>query len=80
MALAIDDGRTHPATSSKSSTSIEYRLIFWPSVIVFLCAGLVESILPHNLAARLAGNGKAKSVIQRAKDSANTCAAYAFMG
>jgi hypothetical protein len=79
MALALDDGRTRSPSSKKSGT-IEYRLIFIVTFAVFLVAAAAENLLPHNLMARLSRQGQRKSVIQRAKDSASTCAAYAFMG
>ena len=37
--------------------------------------GIVEALLPHNLIARVTGHGTGKSIIQRARDSARTCAA-----
>jgi hypothetical protein len=80
MALAFDAGRSQPATTAKKSKSIEYRVIFGVAFVVFFAAALIESVLPKNFAARLQSNCKRKTAFQRAKDSANTCAAYAFMG
>ncbi|MEQ1669723.1 MAG: hypothetical protein ABL893_02585 [Hyphomicrobium sp.] len=80
MAFAIDDSRAPRASASTKSKPLEYRLIFAVAFLVFFGAALIETLLPHNLVARLTGHGQCKSVIQKAKDSANTCAAYAFMG
>lgn len=80
MAFAIDDARSTPAATSTKSKPLEYRLIFAVAFLVFFGAALIETLLPQNLVARLSGQGQCKSVIQKAKDSANTCAAYAFMG
>jgi hypothetical protein len=80
MAMAIDDRRSHQATAPKKSKPIEYRLIFSVAFLVFFCAALFEAVLPQNLVARVRDGGNCKSVIQKAKDSASTCAAYAFMG
>ena len=80
MAMALHDGRTHSASAPRKAKPIEYRLIFAVAFLVFLAAGIVEALLPHNLIARFTGHGTGKSIIQRARDSARTCAAYAFMG
>ncbi|MEQ1651845.1 MAG: hypothetical protein ABL897_05095 [Hyphomicrobium sp.] len=80
MAFAIDDRRSPSGATPTKSKPIEYRLIFAVAFLVFLVAAIIESLLPHNLVARFARNAPRKSVFQKAKDSASTCAAYAFMG
>ncbi|MEQ1717063.1 MAG: hypothetical protein ABL907_13935 [Hyphomicrobium sp.] len=77
MALAFDDDRTRTGVHPKDSSTIEYRLIFAVSFVVFFAAALIESLLLLRWAR---ASGKRKSVIERARDSASTCAAYAFMG
>lgn len=80
MALALDNGRTQSASAHPKGKPIEYRLIVAIAFLVFLVAAIVEALLPHNLVARFTGRAKGKSIFQRARDSARTCAAYAFMG
>lgn len=80
MAFAIDGDRTRSSSHQKKNGTIEYRLIFAVTFLVFLCAGLFESLLMMRWLGLSPRTGKGKSVVQRARDSANTCAAYAFMG
>lgn len=80
MALALDNGRTHAASAPRKGKPVEYRLIFAVAFLVFLAAAVVEALLPHNVLARFTGSSNRKSIFQRARDSARTCAAYAFMG
>jgi hypothetical protein len=80
MEMAIDNIRSDQAPASKKSKPVEYRLIFSVAFLVFFCAALFESMMPQNLVARVRDGGNCKSVVQKARDSASTCAAYAFMG
>ena len=80
MAVAIDEGRVHARSKFKRTESIEYRAIFAVTFIVFLASEILGLLLPHRWVSRFSGQEPQKSLIQRAKASASTCAAYAFMG
>lgn len=79
MAFVRSDRDDRPHRSNKSET-LEFRLIFAVTFVVFLAAGLIESLLPFNWFGRRTDNGPRKSFVERASDGARTCAAYAFMG
>lgn len=76
MAVTIDSGTRSPS-KFKRTESVEFRLIFAASFAIFLVAALVERLLPHRWLNRTVAR---KPVLEQAKEAANTCAAYAFMG
>ena len=80
MAFALDNGRTRAASKFKRSGSFEYRAIFSVTFAVFLATEILCLSLPSRWSKRTDEAAISKSLIQRAKDSASTCAAYAFMG
>ncbi len=80
MAFAIDEGPGHAPSKFKKTESIEYKAIFAVTFAVFLAAEILGLLLPQRLAARFSGSAPKKSVIRSAKESASTCATYAFMG
>ncbi len=76
MAVTIDSGTRSPS-KFKRTESLEFRLIFAAAFAIFLVAALAERLLPHRWLHQSAAR---KSVLEQAKEAANTCAAYAFMG
>jgi hypothetical protein len=76
MAHTVDAHR-RSLSKFKRAESLEFRLIFVAAFVVFLVAAIVERLLPITWLRR---ERPKKSIIQQAKDAANTCAAYAFMG
>lgn len=79
MALTIDN-RRRSQSKFKRTESIEFRLIFIAAFAVFLVAATVERILPMRWLRKRADRSPRKSIFEQAKEAANTCAAYAFMG
>lgn len=80
MAFAINDGQSQSPSKFKRTESIEYKAIFAVTFTVFLVAEIAGLLLPHRWLNQLSGQTQQKSLVQRAKASASTCAAYAFMG
>lgn len=76
MAFTMDN-RPKSLSKFKRTESVEFRLIFAAAFAVFLIAATVERMLPLGWLKR--GQSR-KSIIEQAKEAANTCAAYAFMG
>jgi hypothetical protein len=77
MATTIDE-RRRASSKFKRTASFEFRLIYVAAFAMFLVAGIVERLLP---VAWLRRDVRARrSIIEQAKQAANTCAAYAFMG
>ncbi len=76
MAFTMDT-RTRSLSKFKRTESLEFRLIFVAAFAVFLVAATVERLLPLSWFTRGAAR---KSIVEQAKEAANTCAAYAFMG
>ncbi len=76
MAFTMDN-RPKSLSKFKRTESLEFRLIFAAAFAVFLVAATVERLLPLGWFKR--GQSR-KSIIEQAKEAANTCAAYAFMG
>ncbi|MFN0218724.1 MAG: hypothetical protein ACKVP4_07935 [Hyphomicrobium sp.] len=76
MAHTIDT-RRRSLSKFKRAESLEFRLIFIAAFAVFLVTATLERLL---LLSWLRGEGSRKSILEQAKESANTCAAYAFMG
>lgn len=79
MALTIDN-RRRSQSKFKRTESIEFRLIFIAAFAVFLVTATVERILPVHWLRKRADRSPRKSIFEQAKEAANTCAAYAFMG
>lgn len=77
MATTFNSSR-RSLSKIKRAESIEFRLIFIAAFAVFLVAATVERLLPTSWFKRNAS--RRESIFKQAKDAANTCAAYAFMG
>ncbi|MGQ0455668.1 MAG: hypothetical protein ACT4OU_01265 [Hyphomicrobium sp.] len=76
MALTLDNRRrTH--SKFKRAESLEFRLIFIAAFAMFLVTVTVERVLRLSWLRRERPNN---SILEQAKQAANTCAAYAFMG
>ena len=74
-------GRAYGAPSKfKRAESIEFRLIFLAAFAVFFAAAVVERVIPLRRILQGANYQSPGSVVAQAKQAANTCAAYAFMG
>ncbi len=76
MAFTMD-ARPRSLSKFKRTESLEFRLIFVAAFAVFLVTATVERLLPLSWFKRGAAR---KSIVEQAKEAANTCAAYAFMG
>lgn len=57
--------------------TLEYRLLFGVTFVVFLLAAIIEAINPFR--SRERGERK-ESIVQKARFGAKTCVKYAFMG
>lgn len=79
MAL-VRSGRDYRPHRTDKSGTLEFKLIFGATFVVFLLAALVELLLPFNWFGRRGDASPRKSFIERVSDGARTCAAYAFMG
>lgn len=66
-----------PTQKGTRRCSLEYRFIFAICFSVFLCAAIVERLMPWNWIRRASPR---RSVFEQAKEAAGTCTAYAFMG
>lgn len=76
MAFTMDS-RPKTLSKFKRAESLEFRLIFIAAFAVFLVTATVERLLPITW---FKAGRKRQSIIEQAKEAANTCAAYAFMG
>jgi hypothetical protein len=74
------DSRRRSFSKFKRAESLEFKLIYMAAFAVFLVAATVERIVPLRRLMLGSEAGTRKSILEQAKDAANTCAAYAFMG
>ncbi len=79
MAATVDSKR-RSLSKFKRAESLEFRLIYIAAFVVFLIAATVERIVPLRRLLSGGAAGARKSILKQAKDAANTCAAYSFMG
>ncbi len=79
--LGSGNGNPHarhlPGDEARRKETIEFRLLYGVTFVVFLAASLVESINPFRSRGR---DQKTESIIQKARFGAQTCVKYAFMG
>jgi hypothetical protein len=81
MTMAVTTHSSRRSLSKfKRAESLEFRLIYIAAFVVFLIAATVERIVPLRRLLSGATAGARKSILEQAKDAANTCAAYSFMG
>jgi hypothetical protein len=59
----------------KRKQSAEFRIILLATFTVFFVAGIAERLLPWK-----SPSARQSSVFQQARESANRCTTYAFMG
>ncbi len=65
--------------SSCRRQTIEYRLLFALTFVVFVVAAIVETVISFCLRDQRRADGN-EGIYQRAKFGAETCVKYAFMG
>ncbi|GEM_PF-3439075 len=78
--MEISGSNQNSSLAAPERNSIEARLIFAVSFILSLFIVLAARVMPsywHNKSAR---NKPHKSIFAEAKDSAQTCVSFAFMG
>lgn len=68
-----------PSRVRKEDT-VEYRLIFMVSFVIFLVAALVARVLPRQWRPYPSGSSPYGSIFDEAKSAANTFVPFAFMG
>lgn len=72
---AREDGA--PASRLERRLPIEFHLIYLVSFVFFLVRASLARLVPG---ASRAGTGAWRTLLEEAKASASTCAAFAFMG
>jgi hypothetical protein len=79
--MAIDLGNySGPRRKKSGNGSIEYRLIFFVSFCFFLIATAFERLLPWRWMQASGDGHRRASIFSTARNAAETCTTYAFMG
>ncbi len=78
--MATSGSRQKGALSAPERYSVEARVIFAVSFILSLLVLLATRVMPSYWHDKSARNTPHKSIFAEAKDSAQTCVSFAFMG
>jgi hypothetical protein len=69
-----------PRRRATGKASIEYRLIFLVSFLLFVVATVIERLMPWTWLQASEDGQRRLSIVGKAWDAAETCTTYAFMG